>query len=203
MHRRPALAALSLAATLLAATVLAVLPRPAEAEPRRYRIDPEHFAIGFEAMHIGFSKVLGQFLKAEGHFVFDETTRTLHEAVIRVDARSVFTNHEARDNHLRAADFLDAEAHPVITFEMTRMVAKSETTGVVEGKLTFRGKTLPLAVDVTLNKIGNYPWGDNHVVGVSARTQVQRSLWGSTYAVDNGWVADVIPIQIELEAIRE
>jgi len=192
-----------LAAFSLAATLLASAPHPAEAEPRRWRIDPEHFAIGFEAMHIGFSKVLGQFLKAEGSFVFDDATRTLHAAEIRVDARSVFTNHEARDNHLRAADFLDAEAHPTIVFKMTRAIPKSETTGLVEGELTFRGKTLPLTVEVTLNKIGRYPWGENYVIGVSARTVVKRSLWGSTYAVENGWVADEIPIQIELEAIRE
>lgn len=191
----------------LAALSLAVLfaggADPASAEPRRYRIDPEHFAIGFEATHIGFSKVLGQFLKAEGHFVFDEATRTLHAAEIRVDARSVFTNHEARDGHLRSPDFLDAEANPTITFVMTRAIPKSETTGVVEGELTLRGKTLPLVVEVTLNKIGKYPWGDNYVIGVSARTIVKRSLWGSTYAVENGWVADEIPIRIELEAIRE
>jgi polyisoprenoid-binding protein YceI len=176
---------------------------PASAEPRRYRIDPEHFAIAFEATHIGYSSVLGQFLKAEGHFVFDEATRTLHEVEIRVDARSVFTNHEARDGHLRSADFLDAEANPIVTFVMRRAIARGETTGVVEGDLTFRGKTLPLAVEVTLNKIGKYPWGENWVVGVSARTTVQRSLWGSTYAVENGWVADLIPIRVELEAIRE
>ncbi|MCS6878930.1 MAG: YceI family protein [Geminicoccaceae bacterium] len=186
-----------------AAIAFVVAASAANAEPRRWRIDPEHFAIAFEATHIGFSKVLGQFLKAEGHFVFDETTRTLLDAEIRVDARSVFTNHEARDNHLRAADFLDANNHPVITFKMTRAVPKSENSGVVEGLLTFRGKTLPLSVEVTLNKIGRYPWGENYVLGASARTVVKRSLWGSTYAVDNGWVADEIPIQVELEAIRE
>ncbi len=192
------------AARALLASLLAVaVSKTTYAEPRRWRIDPEHFAIAFEAMHIGYSKVLGQFLKAEGEFVFDETTRTLFDAEIRVDARSVFTNHEARDNHLRAADFLDAERHPIISFKMTRAVPKSETTGVVEGLLTFRGVTLPLSVDVTLNKIGRYPWGENYVLGLSARTVVKRSLWGSTYAVDNGWVADEIPIQIELEAIRE
>ncbi len=196
MHRRVAL-------PLLAVAIWGAIGRPAEAEPRRYRIDPEHLAIAFEAMHIGYSRVLGQFLKAEGHFVFDEATRTLHEAEIRVDARSVFTNHQARDDHLRAADFLDAQAHPEIVFRMTRAVPHSPTTGVVEGELTFRGRTLPLSVEVTLNKIGPYPWGDNHVVGVSARTVVKRSLWGSTYAVENGWVADEIPIRIELEAIRE
>lgn len=188
---------------LLGLLTVAALARPAEAEPRRYRIDPEHFAIAFEAMHIGYSRVLGQFLEAAGHFVFDEATRTLHEVEVKVAAKSVFTNHGPRDEHLRSPDFLDAEANPWITFKMTRALARDATTGTVEGELTLRGRTLPLAVEVTLNKIGKYPWGENHVIGVSARTTVKRSLWGSTYAVDNGWVADAIPIQIELEAIRE
>lgn len=192
-----------LPASVLGLSAAGTLVWPAEAEPRRYKIDPEHFAIAFEAMHIGYSKVLGQFLEAQGHFVFDETTRTLHDAEIEVAAKSVFTNHGPRDGHLRAPDFLDAEAHPWITFKMTRAVARDATTGTVEGELTLRGQTRPLAVEVTLNKIGNYPWGENYVIGVSARTTVKRSLWGSTYAVENGWVADEIPIQIELEAIRE
>lgn len=191
------------AALALGLPALAALTAPAEAEPRRYRIDPEHLAIAFEATHIGYSKVLGQFLEAEGHFVFDEATRTLHAVELRVAAKSVFTNHGPRDGHLRSPDFLDAEANPAITFKMTRAVARDATTGTVEGELTLRGRTLPLAVEVTLNKIGKYPWGDNYVVGVSARTTVRRSLWGSTYAVENGWVGDEIPIQIELEAIRE
>lgn len=197
MLRTPTLGALAALPLVLA------LANPAGAEPRRYRIDPEHLGIAFEAMHIGYAKVLGQFLEAEGHFVFDEAARTLHEVEIRVKAASVFTNHRPRDGHLRSADFLDAEANPVVTFKMTRAIARDATTGTVEGELTLRGRTLPLVVEVTLNKIGRYPWGDNHVVGVSAHTTVQRSLWGSTYAVDNDWVADRIPIQIELEAIRE
>lgn len=188
---------------LLVFPLALALARPADAEPRRYRIDPEHLSIAFEAMHIGYAKVLGQFLEGEGHFVFDEATRTLHEAEIRVKAASVFSNHAARDGHLRSPDFLDAEANPIITFKMTRAIAADATTGTVEGDLTFRGRTLPLAVEVRLNKIGKYPWGENYVVGVSARTTVQRSLWGSTYAVANDLVADPIPVRIELEAIRE
>ena len=63
--------------------------------------------------------------------------------------------------------------------------------------------TTPVTLDVTLNKTGLYPYIDNYVAGVSARTTIRRSEFGMTYAVENGWVGDEVEVIIELEAIRE
>ena len=190
------------AAALLAA-VLAGLPVAAAAEPRQFVIDPEHFSIMFRAGHIGYQQQIGMFLEGQGRFMFDEASRELSDLVVEIDARSVFTNHQARDNHLRSGDFLDAEAHPLIRFVMTGAEPSSETTGQVTGDLTIRGITRPVTVDVTLNKIGPYPWGSNYVLGVSAETTIQRSEFGSTYALEGELVSDAIELVFEIEAIRQ
>jgi polyisoprenoid-binding protein YceI len=181
----------------------AVACGPVAAEPYRFVIDPDHWSMAFSATHLGYENVIGLFLKGEGSFVYDEATRQLSDLKIIVPAASVFTHHQARDDHLRSDAFLDATAHPEVTFVMTGAQATGEKTGKITGDLTLRGVTHPVTVDVTLNKIAKYPYNDNYVIGISARTVVKRSLWGSTYAVDNGWVADEIPITIELEAIRQ
>jgi len=175
----------------------------ASAEPARYTIDPEHFSIVFNAQHIGYGAVWGMFLKGSGSFVFDETARTVEDLTVEIETGSVFSNSDARDQHLRSAEFLSAEAHPVATFTMTGAVADSETAGTVTGDLTVRGETHPVTLDVTLNKVGPYPWGPNHVVGITATTTIARSAWGMTYALDGDLVADEIPLVIELEAIRQ
>ncbi|MDX6748538.1 YceI family protein [Geminicoccaceae bacterium 1502E] len=190
-----------LPAAWLAAVLLA--PAGASAEPRRFTIDPEHFHLGFAATHIGYADVLGLFLEGGGSFVYDEEARALSELRVTVDAASVFTNHAKRDGHLRSKDFLAAGAHPEITFVMTGAEPGSETAGTVTGDLTMRGQTHPVTLEVVLNKAGTYPYNDNYVLGISARTVIERSRWGMTYAVENGWVADAIPITIEIEAIRE
>lgn len=174
-----------------------------DAAPARYRIDPEHLSIGFRGMHIGYASVIGLFGVGQGSFVFDETTRALSDLRVTIAAGSVHTGHKDRDGHLRSSEFLDAETHPSITFVMREAVPAGERAGKVTGDLTIRGVTRPVTLEVTWNKSGTYPYNDNYVIGISARTSIRRSEFGMTYAVENGWVGDVIPIEIELEAIRE
>lgn len=190
----------STGAALLALPLLAA---GARAEPARFEIDPSHLSIVFNVEHLGYGAVWGMFLSGSGGFTYDEATQTLSDLEVKIDTTSVFTNDDARDNHLKSADFLNAEPHPVATFTMTGASAESDTEGTVTGDLTLRGETHPVTLDVTLNKIGPYPWGENYVVGITATTTLKRSDWGSTYALEGGLVGDDVPLVIELEAIRQ
>lgn len=176
----------------------------ASAEPRTYRIDPEHFSIGFLVEHVGYAKTLGMFQEAEGQFVYDEETRELKSARVEVVANSVFTNHAERDEHLRGSDFLAVEDHPTVVFEATEYEPTGENTGKLTGDLTLLGHTRPVTLDVTRNKTKEYPFGHGeYTMGVSARTTIERSEWGMTYAVDNGLVGDEVELMFEFEAIRQ
>ena len=70
-------------------------------------------------------------------------------------------------------------------------------------QMLLSGFTPQPSFDVTLNKIGPYPWGDNFVVGITATTTLMRGDWGMTYALEDGLVGAEVPITIELEAIRQ
>ncbi|MEM7694235.1 MAG: YceI family protein [Pseudomonadota bacterium] len=190
-------------AHLLAATLAASLPLAAQADEVRYELDPSHMSIVFNADHIGYGNTWGMFLKASGSFMFDEEALTVSDLKVEVDTDSVFSNHDRRDGHLRNADFLDTGNFPVATFVMTDNEKLSDTTGTITGDLTLIGETRPVTLDVTLNKIGPYPFGNNYVVGVTASTTIKRSEWGMSYAVDNGLVGDEVPLIIEVEAIRQ
>ncbi len=193
--------ATALARPILAGALAVSAGTAAHAEPARWTVDPSHLSIVFSADHIGYGSVWGMFLRAEGSFTYDEATQDLSDLVFTVDATSVFTNDDARDGHLRSADFLAAEASPEARFVMTGAEKATETTGRIMGDLTLRGETKPVTLDVTLNKIGAYPFGPNYVLGVTVETTLKRSDFGSTYAID--LVADEIPLVIELEAIRQ
>ena len=184
---------------------VAFAPKPSTAEFRDYKIDPAHVAVKFAVHHIGFADTLGMFLDVQGSFKFDESAPAVKDIVITVTADSVFTNHERRDGHLKGKDFLNAEEHPEVRFVGTDAKATGENTGQITGDLTLLGVTRPMTLDVTLNKIGEYPFGDGppYVVGVSARGTVKRSDFGMMYAVENGWVGDEVELTIEFEAIRQ
>lgn len=122
---------------------------------------------------------------------------------LTIDAAGIFTGHDGRDGHLRGGDVLDADHHPQIAFVGPSAGAVTQTTGQVIGDLTIRDVTRPVTLDVTWNKSGPHPFGNGYVIGVSARALLQRSEFGMTYAVDNGWVEDEVEVMIELEAIRQ
>ncbi|MGK7295692.1 MAG: YceI family protein [Candidatus Wenzhouxiangella sp. M2_3B_020] len=186
--------------------LLALLPftvATVRAEPATWRIDPEHFSIAFDVAHIGYQRQIGLFRDAEGSFRYDPEANRLLDGRVVVRAGSVFTDHDERDAHLRADDFLHVQAHPEIVFEATEW-APADGGGTLAGELTLLGTTHPVELDVTINKRAEYPFGHGEeTLGVSARATIKRSRWGMDYAVDNGLVGDDVALRFEFEAIRQ
>ena len=175
---------------------------PAMAEPVAYRIDPAHTTLGFWVMHIGYAKTWGQFSDVSGGFTYDAEAKALSDLSVTVPTASVNTNHDARDGHVKNADFLDVGAFPQMTFTAIGGEVTGENTGKVTGELTLLGVTQPVTLDVVLNKVGPYPFGHKkETMGISARGMVKRSAFGMTYAL-GGIVGDEVEIVVEMEAIR-
>ena len=188
--------ALVLAATTAFAT-------PALADKVLYQLDDTHTAIYFTVDHIGYSKTLGIFTGLEGTFMYDTETQELSDVNVTIQADSVNTFHAARDGHVRNKDFLHVVEHPTITFTASEGTPTTDSAGTVTGELTILGVTQPVTLEVTLNKVGDYPFGHKReVLGLSMSTSIMRSEFGMTYAVDNGLVGDQVDIQIETEAMN-
>jgi polyisoprenoid-binding protein YceI len=198
-------------ASVIAAAVLGLTSPVSFAEPRNYAIDPEHFSIAFQVDHVGYADVIGLFLKASGSFTYDEATRQLSAGRVVVMASSVFSNHTARDRHVRDEDFLNAGKHPEIVFEATAFRVNEgpdgttgKLSGQLDGMLSLLGQTHPVTLDVSLNKAASYPFGHRkHTLGISARTTLKRSQWGMNYGVERGMVGDEVKLSFELEALRD
>lgn len=191
------------ARTALAVAALCAVSGRAPAEPARYEIDPEHLTIAFLVEHIGYAKVLGQFLTASGGYTFDDATGALSDVRVVVETDSVATHHDARDQHLRGGDFLDAGSNPTMTFTALGARRTGERTFTVSGELELLGTRRPLVLEATWNKTAPYPIGARaEVMGVSLRGSLLRSEFGMTYGVANDLVGDEVEILIELEARR-
>lgn len=177
---------------------------PAMADPATYVIDPEHTVVALMVDHLGYAKTLLQFTDVSGSFVYDDETQTLSDVTATVGAESIESFSERRDGHVRGKDFLDVATFPEITFTADGGTPASDTTGTVEGTLTLLGQSLPMELEVTLNKIAPYPFlHQKETIGVSARGTITRSDFGMTYAVEGGIVGDTVDVLIEVEALRE
>jgi polyisoprenoid-binding protein YceI len=197
-HRGSIMGALLLFGAALASTTAT------RADAADFTLDPEHTYITFFVSHLGFADLAGMFLESSGSFSYDEESQELRSATITINTDSVFTNHEERDGHLKSADFLNTGEFPEMTFVATEAEKLSDTEGKVTGDLTLLGVTKPITLDVTLNKAGNYPFGDGHyAVGIDAEGSFKRSDFGMTYGVDGNIVGDEIKLIMAFEGIRQ
>ncbi len=167
-----------------------------------YEIDKAHTTVGFTAKHLAVSTVRGNFNKFEGQFEGpdDDVTKTTGE--LKIEVASLDTRTEMRDNHLRSADFFEAEKYPYITFKLNRLQPVDDETFKVHGDLTIKDVTKPIVLNATLE--GRTPdafTGGKERLGISARGQLNRLDFGLNW----DGIAGAVPIashniKIEIEA---
>ena len=145
------------------------------------------------------SKVRGEFKDFSGTLELAEDPAD-SKINVTIQAVSVDTHDENRDNHLRTNDFFDAENFPVWTFTSTAIRPKSATEWDVDGDLTIRGITKQVTLDATLEGAVKDPYG-NLRVGFSASTSIDRENFDVSFngVLEAGGVIVSKKVDIDLE----
>lgn len=168
-----------------------------------YEIDPDHSAVSFKIRHL-FSFVQGHFKKFEGKLEYEPEKPATWKAEATIDAASIDTNVEARDKHLRTADFFDVETYPTLTFKSAEVQDASTTEAKLSGILNLHGLEKPVVLDVKIHGVGKDPWGNTRA-GFTATTKINRKDFGLTWnkAVETGQllVGEEVEITLEIEAL--
>src|SRR4030095_4254498 len=92
-----------------------------------YRIDVVHSVIGFAILHNELALVKGRFKDFTGTIHFDDKDMTKSTVEFKDKVESIDTGVEARDKHLRTADFFDAAQFAEMTFQSTRVEQKGKS----------------------------------------------------------------------------
>jgi polyisoprenoid-binding protein YceI len=172
----------------------------AAAQAGTWQIDPNHTSAQFAVKHLAVSTVRGAFMKVSGSAQYDPADPSKDSVDITIDANSVDTRVQMRDNDLRSPNFLDVQKYPTITFKSKQV--KSAGGGKLQmiGDLTIHGVTKEVVLDVDGPSAPiKDPWG-NQRIGASASTKVNRKDFGV-----NGLpavVGDDINITIDTELIQ-
>jgi polyisoprenoid-binding protein YceI len=170
----------------------------------RWQIDPGHTEVAFIGRHFMLTKVRGRFTGVTGAIVVAEEPGESTAEVI-IEMASVESGSQARDDHLRSADFFDAARHPTATFR-GRAARWQGTRGLLAGELTIRGLTRPVTLQAGyLGHVAD-PWGGERAI-FTAEGTLNREDWGLTWnmPLDGGGllVSKDIRIEIEAEAVLQ
>ena len=145
-----------------------------------YALDPAHSTVGFRIRHMGLAFVEGEFDGFEGQIQFDPADIAATTVTATVQTASVDTDVDARDAHLRTADFFDVETYPTMTFRSTAVQPTGPTTFRLTGDLTLHGVTRPVTLDVTAAGPITDPRAGQRA-GFHATGEIDRRDFGMTW----------------------
>lgn len=187
-------------AGLLLMLGLAVAPVAASAEALSYHIDPVHSQVVFNVEHNGFSRSFGRLRITDGTVRFDRDDWSKSSVDATIDLSSVDMGDTAWDKVVRGSDLLDADRARTARYVSDSVEKRNDDEGVVHGKLTLRGVTLPLDIPFRVNRVGKTIYGLHTVAGFSAQVSIDRTAYGM--ASNRNSIGTNVAIWLEIEAIR-
>jgi polyisoprenoid-binding protein YceI len=157
---------------ILAAVMLSALAVNAQTT---WTNDPQHSRLGFVVKHLMISEVDGRFADFNATVTTAKPDYSDAKITLKAKVASINTDVEARDTHLKSADFFDAEKYPTLLFESTKLVKVNAKKGFIYGNLTFHGITKPVKLDVTFfGKVIN-PMNKNTTAGFQVKGVIKRT----------------------------
>ncbi len=169
-----------------------------------YQIDASHSTIGFQVRHMAISKTNGNFDDYSGTFSFEAGKPDSWSCEAVIQAKSINTNNEKRDDHLRSDEFFDVANFPTLTFKSTAVEMENDSEGILKGNLTIHGVTKPVEMNLEVLGTVTDPWG-NERAGFSAAVKINRKDYGLEYhsVMEAGGlvVGDEVKITLEIEGI--
>lgn len=182
---------------------LAFAPLSAQAATT-FTTDKAHTQVSFVVRHL-MSQVRGSFGDFTATIVRDDVNPAASSVDFKIQATSVNTANEKRDNHLRSEDFFFVEKFSEITFKSSKVEKVSDSAYNVTGALTMRGVTKVMTLPVTF--LGEMKEKDGKIrAGYSITTKLNRKEFGINWnnALDNGGfvLSDDVTVEISIEATQ-
>ncbi|RKH42304.1 polyisoprenoid-binding protein [Corallococcus sp. AB049A] len=169
-----------------------------------WNIDTTHTGIHFSVRHMVVAKVRGSFTKFGGTITLDDANPAASSVSVSIEAASISTGVEQRDNHLRSPDFFDVAQFPALTFQSTKVEPSGKHLKVT-GQLTIRGISREVVLEAEQLGIAKDPWG-NTKAAFEAKTSINRGDFGLTWnqALEAGGVlvGEKIEIALEVQAAQ-
>ena len=164
---------------------------------RVWIFDPAYSTVEFVVRNFLYN-VKGRFSVLEGSIVLDDDDISRSSVTAIIKANSIDTGNKRRDVHLASADFFDAEQFPDIEFRSSKVQRGKDRDSLdVEGTLTIKGKSAPIALAVNEMDRSRSPNGEDFVY-YSATAELDRFAFGINYG--RGVIGRKLKVTINIQA---
>ncbi|MDT0645880.1 YceI family protein [Zunongwangia sp. F260] len=168
-----------------------------------WKADPSHTQLSFGITHLGISEVEGRFNEFEGSITASEEDFSDAQYNIVIQVPSIDTGVERRDNHLRSADFFDAEKYPEMTFKSTSSTKVGDGKYHVTGDLTFNGITKTITLEVVHRGTIENPQNGKIISGFAFSGNVKRSDYNLGPNFPEAVLSQDVLIDVDGEFIKQ
>jgi len=173
-----------------------------------WKVDPSHSNVRFTVKHLGISNVSGTFRSFSGAIAQTDKAKGFDGATIDVaiETKSINTDNDNRDNHLRSADFFEAEKYPSITFKNAVLKKGKNNTYSVTGDLTVKDITKKVTFEVAL--LGEMPGFDGKMrTAFTGSTTVNRFdynlKWANALSNNTLVVGADVKVDLDIQLVAQ
>ncbi|HEY9187811.1 MAG TPA: YceI family protein [Ignavibacteria bacterium] len=177
-----------------------------KAQQASWSFDVSHSKISFSVTHLVISEVTGHFSSFTGKVVSKSEDFVNSEIYFEIDAKSINTDNETRDNHLRSADFFEVEKYPKIIFKSKSFTKVKGNKYKLVGDFTMKDVTKTITLDVVYGGTIKDPWG-NTKAGFKISGEVNRFdynlKWNNLIETGGAVVGKTVKINCFVELTKE
>lgn len=170
---------------------------------QNWNLDKAHAKLGFHVTHMLISDVDGYFRTFDVKLTAAKEDFTDAKIELTAETKSIWTDNDKRDEHLRNADFFNVEKNPTLTFTSRSFKKIEGKKYQLIGDLTMNGVTKIVFLDVIYNGTINHPYMNKPVAGFKITGTVKRSDFGVGTSFAAQTISDEIEINANAEFIKE
>lgn len=167
-----------------------------------YVLDKSHSRIGFEISHLAISSVDGNFKDYQGTIVWDDKDLSKSKMNVTIQAASINTDADKRDEHLRAPDFFDVAKYNTIQFQSSKITSQGGNKYLAQGALTLRGVTKNVQIPFTMAGPIQNPYKQT-LRAFKGSFTINRLDYQIGSAIPAAVVGNEVTISITAEAIQQ
>jgi polyisoprenoid-binding protein YceI len=161
--------------------------------------DDPHSQLGFTVTHLGIADVSGTFNDIDVNVTSSKTDFSDAQFELTAKTASIDTRVEARNNHLKSADFFDVEKYPTMTFKSSTIKNVGKDQYKLSGNLTLHGITKPVTMDLVYKGTIENPMSKKQTAGFQITGVIKRS----DFAIGEKFPAPMISNEVRIKADGE